>query len=109
MTNDRVDLYWIPLGAGAGGALVRWSGRLYEAMIAARARRPCCDLFHSALKVYTDGVTTVVKMAPVWIQHGDRGVVAEGPVGARLLGRCAYFATKCAVGEAAQSPTWPPR
>jgi hypothetical protein len=49
MTSDHVDLYWIPLGAGAGGALVRWSGRLYETMAAARERRPRRNLFHSAL------------------------------------------------------------
>ena len=49
--NGGVDLYWIPLGAGAGGAVVRWSGRLYEAVAAALARRPRCNLFHSALEV----------------------------------------------------------
>ena len=51
MTRDAVDLYWIPLGAGAGGAIVRWNGRIYEAVAAALARRPRCDLFHSALEV----------------------------------------------------------
>lgn len=81
-----VDLYWIPLGAGAGGAVVRWSGRAYEALAAAVARRRRCDLFHSALEVHLDDVTTAVEMTPVWTQRGDRGVVAEGPVGARLLG-----------------------
>lgn len=91
LSNDHVDLYWIPLGAGAGGALVRWSGRLYEAAAAARERRQRRNLFHSALEVTTDGVTTVVEMAPVWTQRGDRGVVAEGPVGAPFLGRSRAF------------------
>jgi hypothetical protein len=91
MNGDRVDLYWIPLGAGAGGALVRLSGRTYEAMVAARAHRPRCDLFHSALEVSVEGVTTTVEMAPVWVQRGERGVVAEGPVGARFLGRSRLF------------------
>jgi len=91
LTNDRVDLYWIPLGAGAGGALVRWSGRLYEALAAARCSRPRCALFHSALAVCADGVTSTIEMAPVWIQRGDRRVVAEGPVGARFLGRSRLF------------------
>jgi hypothetical protein len=90
-SSDHVDLYWIPLGAGAGGALVRWSGRLYEAIAAATNRRPRRDLFHSALEISTGGVITVVEMAPVWIQRGDRGVVAEGPVGARFLGRSRFF------------------
>lgn len=89
--QSHVDLYWIPLGAGAGGALVRWSGRVYEAIVAARERRPRQGLFHSALEVSVDGVTTVIEMAPVWVQRGDRGVVAEGPVGARFLGRSHWF------------------
>lgn len=89
--SDGVDLYWIPLGAGAGGALVRWCGRLYEALAAAIARRPRHDLFHSALEVHVDGLTTVVEMAPVWATRGDRGVVAEGPVGHERLGRSRLF------------------
>lgn len=86
-----VELYWIPLGAGVGGALVRWSGRLYEAVAAGLSRRPRCDLFHSALVVTLDGVETAIEMAPVWVGRGDRGIVAEGPVGARVLGRSAVF------------------
>jgi hypothetical protein len=89
--SDGVDLYWIPLGAGAGGALVRWNGRLYEGVAAALARRPRCDLFHSALEVHVDGVTSAIEMAPVWTKRGARGVVAEGPVGARFLGRSRLF------------------
>jgi len=91
LTSDRVDLYWIPLGAGAGGAVVRLSGLLYEAVVAAHGRRPRRTLFHSALEVCADGVTSTIEMAPVWIQRGDRGVVVEGPVGARLLGRSRLF------------------
>jgi hypothetical protein len=89
--SDGVDLYWIPLGAGAGGAVVRWSGRIYEAAAAALARRPRCDLFHSALEVTVSGVKAAVEMAPVWTTRGERGVVAEGPVGARLLGSSRLF------------------
>ena len=37
------------------------------------------------------GVTAAIEMAPVWTKHGDRGVVAEGPVGARFLGRSRLF------------------
>jgi hypothetical protein len=86
-----VDLYWIPLGAGAGGAVVRWSGRIYEALAAARARRQRCDLYHSALEVHLDGVTTTIEMTPVWVTRGDRGVVSEGAVGATFLGRSRLF------------------
>ena len=91
LENSSVDLYWIPLGAGAGGAIVRWNGRIYEAVAAALARRPRCDLFHSALEVSVRGVTATVEMAPVWTKRGDRGVVSEGPVGARFLGRSRLF------------------
>lgn len=90
-TDDRIDLYWIPLGAGAGGALVRWSGRAYETAAAARQHRPRQPLFHSALAVHVDGVTSTIEMAPVWTGRGERGVVAEGAVGARALGRSRLF------------------
>lgn len=91
MSSVEVDLYWIPLGAGAGGALVRWNGWLYEAISARRARRSRCGLYHSALAVTVDGATTTVEMAPVWITRGERGVVAEGAVGLRTLGCSKLF------------------
>jgi hypothetical protein len=90
MSSVCVDLLWIPLGAGAGGGLVRWSGALYEAIASRRAGRPRCDLYHSAL-VVTLEQRTAVEMAPVWTTRGDRGVVAEGAVGSRLLGRSRLF------------------
>jgi hypothetical protein len=89
--TDGVDLWWIPLGAGAGGALVRASGRIYEGLAAAAARRPRCALFHSALEVHLDGSTAAVEKTPVWTHQGERGVVVEGPVGAPFLGRSRLF------------------
>ena len=79
---------------------MRWSGHLYEVAAAALARRPRYDLFHSALEVSVNGVTAAVEMAPVWTKRGDRGVVSEGPVGARLLGRSRLFRyeVRCWVG-----------
>lgn len=91
MTTSAVDLYWIPLGAGVGGEVVRWSGRLYETLSAVTERRPRQPLFHSALIVGVESVDTVIEMAPVWTKRGERGVVAEGAVGARLLGRSRLF------------------
>ncbi len=88
---DGVDLHWIPLGAGAGGALVRWSGRGYEAVAATVGRRRRQALFHSALEVRLAGATTVIEMTPVWLTRGERGVVGEGPVGLRGLGRWRVF------------------
>jgi hypothetical protein len=91
MDTAQVELYWIPLGAGAGGALVRWSGWLFELLSSRIAKRPRCRLYHSALAVNIDGTTTTVEMAPVWVTHGERGVVAEGAVGLRTLGRSRLF------------------
>ena len=89
--DSGIDLYWIPLGEGVGGGLVRWSGRIYEALTAVVHRRARCALYHSALAIHLDGTTTIVEMAPVWTKRGDRGVVSEGPVGARFLGRSRLF------------------
>lgn len=85
-----IQLYWLPLGAG--GHSVRWNGRVFEAVAARVAHRPVRDLYHSALVVTVDGSEHTIEMGPVW-QPGTsgRGVVAEGPVGARWLGRSALF------------------
>lgn len=85
------DLYWIPLGAGPGGTVVRWSGRLYEALAATSARRSRCHLYHAALLIHLDNTTTAIEMAPTWTHHGNRGVVAEGPVASPTLGRSRFF------------------
>jgi len=85
-----VDLFWIPLGAGAH--VVRVSGRLFEAVAAFAQRRDRCDLYHSALVVEVPEGRFVIEQAPVPDFHGDRrGVVAEGPVGVRWLGRFRIF------------------
>ena len=87
-----VDLYWLPLGAGPGGALVRLSGRAYEALAARHDVRPRARLYHSALAVTLNGHRYTIEMAPVWSTHAaDRGVVVEGPVGHPWLGRSRWF------------------
>jgi hypothetical protein len=89
MSADRtssVDLYWIPLGAGA--RVVRASGWCFEALAAFVGRRERCDLYHSALRVTTPDGSFVIEMTPV--PNGDgvtRGVVAEGAVGTSWAGR----------------------
>jgi hypothetical protein len=86
-----VELYWLPLGAG-GALPVRYGGRLYEAVAARHDHRPPLDLYHSALRINLHGDLYVVEMAPVWSEAAaDRGVVAEGPVGSRRLGRSRLF------------------
>ena len=90
MEPDGIELYWLPLGAG--GHVVRWNGRLYEALVARRQHRRPQRLFHAALEVRHDGVRLVIEMAPVWNESAsDRGVVREGPVAARWLGRFRAF------------------
>ncbi len=75
-----VDLYWLPLGSG--GHFVRMNGRIYEALVAWRARRPRRDLYHSALIVTVPAGRFVIEQAwPIPSgEQGQRGVVAEGPV-----------------------------
>jgi hypothetical protein len=85
-----VDLYWIPLGAGAH--VVRVSGRLFEALVARVQRRRPRNLYHSALEVFVPEGRFVIEMTPVPDLRGaERGVVAEGPVGTRLAGRIRLF------------------
>jgi hypothetical protein len=111
-TGPGVDLYWLPLGAG--GRSVRLNGRVFEAVAARLARRPPCDLYHAALEVRTREARFVIEQAPVRDGSGaERGVVAEGPVGARWAGRFRIFRYEVRswrdgvipdVGEAVESP-----
>jgi hypothetical protein len=89
--DERLDLYWIPLGAGA--RVVRTSGRIYERLAAVRRRRRPQALYHSALVATTTTGRVTVEMAPQPDDRGraDRGVVAEGAVGSRWLGRLRVF------------------
>jgi hypothetical protein len=85
-----VDLFWLPLGAG--GHSVRLNGRVYEAVAARLGHRPTCDLYHSALTVQVPEGRFVIEQAPVRDAHGaERGVVAEGAVGARWARRFRIF------------------
>lgn len=85
--TSGLDLYWIPLGAGA--RVVRMSGWTFEALSALIRRRPRRDLYHSALVAVTTDAPFVIEMTPVPRSRGgdDRGVVAEGPVGTRWAAR----------------------
>lgn len=96
--QPRVDLYWLPLGAG--GHFVAFNGRCYEALMARRQHRPAMRLFHAALTIQTSTARFTVELAPV-IGMGDqpRGVVAEGPVGARWAGRSKAFRYEVRVWE----------
>ncbi len=85
-----VDLYWLPLGAG--GHSVRLNGRVFEAVAARLERREPCDLYHAALELCVPGGDYVIEQAPArGGDGGERGVVAEGPVGSRWAGRFRVF------------------
>jgi hypothetical protein len=90
LAPGAVDLYWIPLGAGAH--VVRLSGKAYEAITAFIDRRPRCALYHTALEVGASDGRFVIESAPIRGSEGrERGVVAEGPVGTRWAGRFSLF------------------
>ena len=78
-----VDLYWIPLGAGA--SVEGTSGKLFEAVSALIRRRRRCDLYHSALEITVPAGRFTIEMTPVPDLAGAdvRGVVSEGAVGTR--------------------------
>ncbi|PJJ62309.1 hypothetical protein [Compostimonas suwonensis] len=88
--GSRVILLWLPVGAG-GHVVVhtsRW-WELLQAMIEHRRPQP---LFHAALEVVDRGERFVIEMTPAWgVPAAERGVVANGPVGIRWLGRSRYF------------------
>ena len=84
------DLYWIPLGAG--GHCVRFNGRVFEAIEAARQHRQRCDLYHAALVVELNGDRYTIEVAPSPdADEASRGVVATGAVGSWYVGWLRLF------------------
>jgi hypothetical protein len=86
---SAIELYWLPLGAG--GHSVRLNGLVFEAIAARFQHRGRDDLYHSALEVHVPEGRFVIEQAPAWGTSGERGVVAEGPVGIRAAGRFRLF------------------
>ena len=87
----RVDVVWIPLGAGATGA-VHWSGLVYERWHAGRQHEEPRRLFHAALLVTEDTEPDAIEMGPQWYRRAPGAEVAlVGPVGGRRLGRFRWF------------------
>jgi hypothetical protein len=88
--SAAVEIYWIPLGAG--GHSVRFNGRVFEAIEAARRHRRRCDLYHAALVVELNGDRHTIEVAPSPDAHeATRGVVATGAVGSRYAGWLRLF------------------
>ena len=86
-----LDLYWIPLGAGA--RIVRFCGATYEVVCARLQHRPRAPLYHSALIAVTVDAAYVIEMTPIPSPRSrlQRDVVAEGPVGIGWAGRLRVF------------------
>lgn len=98
-----VDLYWLPLGAG--GHVVRPSGRAFEWVAARREHRARMDLYHAGLLLHDGVARYAIEMGPVWnVTTPDRGVVLEGPVAARWLGRSRVFRYEVRCWEGGQLP-----
>ena len=92
MNAAGIHLYWLPLGAGGVG-FVRLNGRIYEAAKARLERRQPLDLYHTALEIrLPEGRFTVENAWPSPdTDVAARGVVVEGPVFSRRLGRFRPF------------------
>jgi hypothetical protein len=85
-----VDLFWIPLGAG--GHSVRFNGKVFEAIEAARHHRRRRDLFHAVLVAELEGDRYAIELAPSPdADEAGRGVVATGAVGSRCVGWLRLF------------------
>jgi hypothetical protein len=90
-SQASVELYWLPLGAG--GWFVRLNGRIWEVIHARLEHRRPLDLYHTALIVRVpEGRFVVENCWPIPNADGlARGVLVEGPVGSRHLGRWRVF------------------
>ena len=101
-TTTAVALYWIPLGAG--DSCVRFNGRVYEALVAARERRPRCSLYHSALVIDVDEERYTVEVAPSPdADEGSPGWSAPARSAAAISAGSGCFAMKCVAGRADRS------
>jgi hypothetical protein len=88
--SAQLLLHWLPLGAG--GHVVAFNGRVYEAISARRQHRRPAPLFHAALSLRLGKASYVIEMGPVWGNAAaERGVVVQGPVGLPALGRSRLF------------------
>ena len=76
--SASVDLFWLPLGAG--GYIVWFNGRAFEALSALRQRRARCDLYRTALEIRVRDERFTVEMGPSH-RGSPRAAVAHGPVG----------------------------
>jgi hypothetical protein len=85
-----VDLYWMPVGAGAISRTRQKSLDAWEAVNAFIARRPRAALYHSALKVAIEDTVYAIEVTPVFRDDAEPPAMT-GPVGLRGAGRFRIF------------------
>ncbi len=103
-----VDLYWLPVGAGAPSRMRDWSLAVWEGASAFLGRRRRGALYHAALKMRLDsGTPYTVELTPVFI--GEPAAPAmTGPVGFRSADRLRIFRyqLRCLEAEALPDEEW---
>ena len=104
---SAVELWWLPVGAGTS-RFQRASLRVWEAVEAARARRPRATLLHSALKlVVSSDERYTLELTPAFIGE-PVPPLATGPVGFRWAGRFRRFRyqLRCLPGTTLPDEEW---
>lgn len=102
-----IDLYWLPVGAETS-RFQQASLRLWEAIEAARARRPRTTLFHAALKLAAGaGNVYTLELTPAFI-GSSVPPLATGPVGFRGADRFRLFRyqLRCLPGATLPDEQW---
>ena len=99
----RVNLYWLPLGAG--GHSVRLNGKVFEAVAARLAHRTTQDLYHSALVIAfrTGGSSSNKRRRRATAPSAASW--AKGRSAPASRGGCGCSATRSGVGKTASSRT----
>lgn len=101
-----VELWWMSVGAGTS-RVQQASLRLWEAIEAARARRPRARLVHSALKLHDGTATWTLELTPAFVAAATPPLIT-GPVGLGAAGRLRLFRYQlvCLPGETFPDEAW---
>lgn len=92
----------MPVGAGTS-RFQQASLRLWESIEAARARRSRTILYHSALKLRTEGRTRTLELMPAFVSTASAALMT-GPVGVSFAGRLRLFRYKIVCLEVESLP-----
>jgi len=101
MVESKVELFWLPVGAGTH--FQRASLIAYDWLLAHIARRPRAAFVHAALKVRLEGRTHTLELMPV-PRRQETAPLITGPVGLRIAGRLRMFRYQLLCQEASTLP-----